>query len=339
MVGRRRVVHSLLLGAVAGGAGAMGFDTRATLEREVVADKSFGVKGDGVSNDRVHLQTAIDQSVGKTLLITGRSRIDTKGLDLRNNSHVRFAPNASIRLLPHNTPSYQIFRIWDVHNVLLENAVLDGSKELNQAKKDHRDFGYGMGISIAGSTDVTLISPTTIGCWGDGIYIANSYNVDYKYSSGIRVVNHHADRCRRQGVSIISGRNILFENPLWENIGGTLPEAGLDAEPNGNTDILQNIRLVNPTTRNCRTGILVYLMEIAGPVPKHIDIQITNHRDEGASDAAYSVSGLKMRGRIVSGQIVSRSPTWVGSRLGSVESYDYDKAGPKIIVTNLRLIP
>jgi hypothetical protein len=219
MVGRRRVIHSLLLGAVAGGAGAMGFDARATLEREVVADKSFGVKGDGRSSDRIDLQTAIDQSVG------------------------------------------------------------------------------------------------------------------------IRVVNHHADRCRRQGVSIISGKNILFENPLWENIGGTLPEAGLDAEPNGNTDILQNIHLVNPTTRNCRTGILVYLMEIAGPVPKHIDIQITNHRDEGASDAAYSVSGLKMKGRIVSGQIVSRWPSWVGSRLGSVESYDYDKAGPRIIVTNLRLIP
>ena len=297
------------------------------------------MKGDGTTNDRVNLQTAIDQSVGKTLLITGKSRIESKGLDLRRDSHVRFAPNASIKLLPHNTPSYAIFRIWDVHNVLVENAVLDGSKELNSAKKDRLDFGYGMGISITGSTEVTLMSPTTIGCWGDGIYIANSYSVDYKYSSGIRVVNHHADRCRRQGVSIISGRNILFENPLWENIGGTLPEAGLDAEPNDNTDILESIRIVNPTTRNCRTGILVYLMEIAGPVPKNIDIEITNHHDEGASDAAYSVSGLKTKGRIVAGQIVSRSPTWVGSRLPNVESYDYDKAGPKIIVTNLRLIP
>jgi hypothetical protein len=140
-------------------------------------------------------------------------------------------------------------------------------------------------------------------------------------------------------VSIISGRNIVFENPLWENIGGTQPEAGLDAEPNSNADILENIRIVNPTTRKCRYGIIVWLEEIVGPMPKHIDIGIMNHRDEGASDAAFAVSALKLNGRKVSGQIASHSPTWVSPRLSTVESIDYDKAGPKIVVTNLRLVP
>ncbi|SAK84162.1 hypothetical protein AWB78_04201 [Caballeronia calidae] len=339
MVDRRRVIHSLLIGAVAGGAGALGLDARAAMKRDVVTDKSFGVKGDGKTNDRVALQTAIDRSVDQTLLITGKCRIDARGLDLRRDSHVRFAPGASIKLLPHDTSFYSMFRIWDVNNVLVENAVLDGSKELNAAKPALRENGHGMGFSIAGSTEVTLIAPKTVGCWGDGIYIANSYNVAHKYSSGIRVVKHHADRCRRQGVSIISGRNIVFEHPLWENIGGTQPEAGLDAEPNSNADILENIRIVNPTTRNCRYGIIVWLEEIVGPVPKHIDIDITNHRDEGASDAAFAVSSLKLNGRMVSGKIASHSPTWVSPRLTTVESIDYDKAGPKIVVNNLRLVP
>jgi hypothetical protein len=335
MVDRRRVLHSLLIGA----ASAVGLDARAAAKREVVTDKSFGVKGDGKTNDRAALQRAIDRSVDQTLLITGKCRIDAKGLDLRRNSHVRFAPGASIKLLPHDTSFYSMFRLWDVNNVLVENAVLDGSKELNAAKPELRENGHGMGFSIAGSTEVTLISPKTVGCWGDGIYIANSYEVPFKYSSGIRVVNHHADRCRRQGVSIISGRNIVFESPLWENIGGTQPEAGLDAEPNSNADILENIRIVNPVTRKCRYGIIVWLEEIPGPIPKHIDIGITNHRDEGASDAAFAVSSLKLNGRMVSGQIVSRSPTWVAARMQTVESIDYDKAGPKIVVTNLRLVP
>ena len=339
MVDRRRVIHSLLMGAVAGGASAVGLDARASAKREVVTDKSFGVKGDGRTNDRIALQNAIDRSVDQTLLITGKCRIDAKGLDLRRNSHVRFAPGASIKLLPHDTSSYSMFRIWDVDNVLVENAVLDGSKELNAAKPALRENGHGMGFSIAGSTEVTLISPKTVGCWGDGIYIANSYEVPFKYSSNIRVVKHHADRCRRQGVSIISGRNIVFERPLWENIGGTQPEAGLDAEPNSNADILENIRIVDPVTRNCRYGIIVWLEEIVGPVPKHVDIGITNHRDENASDAAFAVSSLKLNGRRVSGQIVSHSPTWVRARMSTVESIDYDKAGPKIVVTNLRLVP
>jgi hypothetical protein len=338
MVDRRRVLHSLLIGAAGA---AVGFDARASsaAKREVVTDKSFGVKGDGKTNDRAALQRAIDQSVERTLLITGKCRIDAKGLDLRRNSHVRFAPGASIKLLPHDTSFYSMFRIWDVNNVLVENAVLDGSKELNAAKPALRENGHGMGFSIAGSTEVTLIAPQTVGCWGDGIYIANSYEVPFKYSSNIRVVKHHADRCRRQGVSIISGRNIVFENPLWENIGGTQPEAGLDAEPNSNADVLENIRIVNPVTRNCRYGIIVWLEEIPGPIPKHVDIGITNHRDEGASDAAFAVSSLKLDGRRVSGQIVSHSPTWVAARMRTVESIDYDKAGPKIVVTNLRLVP
>ncbi|AQH03388.1 hypothetical protein A9R05_31695 [Burkholderia sp. KK1] len=338
MVDRRRVLHSLLIGA-ASAVGAAGFGARAAVKREVVTDKSFGVKGDGKTNDRIALQNAIDRSVDQTLLITGQCRIDAKGLDLRRDSHVRFAPGASIKLLPHDTSFYSMFRIWDVSNVLVENAVLDGSKELNAAKPALRENGHGMGFSIAGSTEVTLISPKTVGCWGDGIYIANSYEVPFKYSSNIRVVNHHANRCRRQGLSIISGRNIVFENPLWENIGGTQPEAGMDAEPNSNADILENIRIVNPVTRNCRYGIIVWLEEIVGPVPKHVDIGITNHRDESATDAAFAVSSLKLNGRKVSGQIVSHSPTWVGARMSTVESIDYDRAGPKIVVTNLRLVP
>ncbi|AET93250.1 hypothetical protein BYI23_C011040 [Burkholderia sp. YI23] len=338
MVDRRRVLHSLLIGA-AGAMGAAGFGARAAVKRELVTDKSFGVKGDGKTNDRIALQNAIDRSVDQTLLITGQCRIDAKGLDLRRDSHVRFAPGASIKLLPHDTSFYSMFRIWDVSNVLVENAVLDGSKELNAAKPALRENGHGMGFSIAGSTEVTLISPKTVGCWGDGIYIANSYEVPFKYSSNIRVVNHHANRCRRQGLSIISGRNIVFESPLWENIGGTQPEAGMDAEPNSNADILENIRIVNPVTRNCRYGIIVWLEEIVGPVPKHVDIGITNHRDESATDAAFAVSSLKLNGRKVSGQIVSHSPTWVGARMSTVESIDYDRAGPKIVVTNLRLVP
>ncbi|BAO91142.1 hypothetical protein [Caballeronia cordobensis] len=338
MVDRRRVLHSLLIGA-AGAVGAAGLGARAAVKREVVTDKSFGVKGDGKTNDRIALQNAIDRSVDQTLLITGQCRIDAKGLDLRRDSHVRFAPGASIKLLPHDTSFYSMFRIWDVSNVLVENAVLDGSKELNAAKPALRENGHGMGFSIAGSTEVTLISPKTVGCWGDGIYIANSYEVPFKYSSNIRVVNHHANRCRRQGLSIISGRNIVFESPLWENIGGTQPEAGMDAEPNSNADILENIRIVNPVTRNCRYGIIVWLEEIVGPVPKHVDIGITNHRDESATDAAFAVSSLKLNGRKVSGQIVSHSPTWVGARMSTVESIDYDRAGPKIVVTNLRLVP
>jgi hypothetical protein len=306
----------------------------------VVTDTSFAVKGDGLTNERASLQAAIDRSVGKTLLITGKCRIDASGLSLRSGSRVRFAPGASIKLLPHSEAFYQIVRIWDVDDVVLEHATLDGSKELNAAPNDPHNGGYGMGVSIAGSTNVTLVSPITVGCWGDGIYIANSYTRKDKWSSGIKVFDHRAYRCRRQGVSIISGANIVFERPIWESIGGTMPSAGLDIEPNSNLDVLENIRVLSPTTRNCRTGILMYLQGLVGPRSKVVQIAITHHRDEGATVAPLNISGLELTRYSVKGRILIDSPTWVSSRLATFKSDNYDRVrGPEIVVTNQRIIP
>jgi hypothetical protein len=300
----------------------------------VVMDTSFGVKGDGVTNDRVALQNAIDGSVGKILLISGNSRMDAAGLDLRTNSHIRFASGASIKLLAHNTASYQMLRIWDVQNVTLESSNLDGSKELNSAVNDPNDSGQGMGISIAGATTVDITSPTTINCWGDGIYIGTSYNSVTTTTSAVTIANHHATGCRRQGATITSGSAITFQNPIWENIGGTLPSAGLDIEPNDNRAVLQNIQIISPTTSNCRIGILIFLADLPGPVPKSVTIDISNHRDTAASDVAFAVNGLTLNGNVVTGHISSSSPTFVHSANGFIKS-NWDNAGPSVDVTNI----
>lgn len=337
---RRRFIQALPLLAVASREAVQPSYAASSPANAVVTDKSFGVKGDGSTNDRSSLQIAIDQSLGKTLLITGDCRIDEQGLALRSGSRVRFAPGASIKLLPHNASFYQIIRIWDVHDVVLEHATLDGSKELNSAPNDPHNGGYGMGISIAGSSNITLVSPTTTGCWGDGIYIANSYRNRNTWPAGIRVLDHRASRCRRQGVSIISGSNIVFKRPVWESIGGTMPSAGLDIEPNSNLDVLHNIRIVSPTTRNCRTGILMYLQMLVGPTPQNIQIEITNHRDESSAVSPLNISGLELNGNVVKGRIVVDSSTWVSPRVSTLRSEDYDRAnGPAIIVSNQRVIP
>jgi hypothetical protein len=293
----------------------------------VLIDTSFGVKGDGTTNDRVALQAAIDGSVGQILLITGQSRIDTTGLTLRANTHIRFAQGASIKLLAHNTDSYQMIRIWDVSNVTIESPYLDGSKSLNAATSGE----WGMGISIAGSSNVTITSPTTIDCWGDGIYIANSYIEDGVTSKAVTISNHLADGCRRQGVTIISGDTITFDHPVWQNIGGTAPQAGLDIEPNDNTAVFRAIRIVSPKTLGCAgPGIQIDLGSLAGPVAKTVDIQITNHIDNSQTDGPFSVGGLEPSGYIVTGAITSTNPVWKENwYLG-----DWMPSGPNVSVVN-----
>lgn len=293
----------------------------------VLLDTSFGVKGDGTTNDRATLQAAIDGSVGQILLITGKSRIDTTGLTLRTNSHIRFAQGASIKLLAHNSSDYQMMRVWDVSNVNIEAPYLDGSKELNSAKSGES----GMGISIAGSSNVTISSPTTISCWGDGIYIANSYSGNNAVSKTVSISGHHASGCRRQGATITSGNGITFTNPLWENIGGTSPQCGLDIEPDNNNAVLQGIKIVSPTTNNCQgAAIQIYLGSLPGPVAKSVDIQITNHTDTGSPGGSYGVGGLGLDGHTVTGAITSTNPVWKTNWYFG----QWDSAGPKVTVVN-----
>jgi hypothetical protein len=300
----------------------------------VVNASTFGVKADGKTNDRVALQNAINGSIGKILLISGQVRIDVAGIDLRTSSYVRFAQGATIKLLPHNATFYQVMRIWDVQNVTVENATLDGSKELNSATPNANSGGGGMGFSIAGASNVTLTAPTTTNTWGDGIYIANSYGSKKTVSTNINVTQHVANGCRRQGVSIISGNGVTFTNPLWENIAGTNPSAGLDIEPNSNADVLQNIKIISPTTRNCQFGIDIYLANLPGLIAKTVTIDISNHTDYAASHAGFNVSGLHLNGYTVTGHIASNSPTYVGSKVGYALS-GYDMAGPSVEVTNI----
>jgi hypothetical protein len=300
----------------------------------IVNASTFGVKADGTTNDRVALQNAINGSIGKILLISGEVRIDVTGVSLLTNSYIRFAPGASIKLLAHDSDFYQVMRIWDVQNVTVQNAYIDGSKELNSATPYANSGGGGMGISITGATNVTLTSPTTIDTWGDGIYIANSYTSAATVTSNVTVTNHTSNGVRRNGATIISGSGITFTNPVWENCSGTLPSAGLDIEPNTNADVLQNISIQTPTTTNCHFGINIYAANLPGPVAKNVSIAITNHTDNGANDAGFYVSGLALNGYSVSGAISSASPTFVNSAAGYRLS-DWDSAGPTVTVTNI----
>jgi hypothetical protein len=331
MTRRRTVLKAALLGL-----SVEMISARVDAADDEVIDKWYGVKGDGITNDRVALQRAIDNAagVGKTLVITGRSRVDVSGLTCRTGSRIRFAMGASIKFLPHGEDTYQVLRIWDVQRVTLENANVDGSKELNSARGGEN----GIGISIVGSSDITLINPTTVNCWGDGIYLAGSYVHKLPYAENIKVVNHHASGCRRQGVSIISAKNVVFDHPVWTDIQGTAPSAGLDIEPDDNTNVLENIRIISPYTRNCQVGILIWLKLIAGPVPKQVSIEITDHRDEASREAAFSVSGLRLKGHAVRGRIASVAPVWERPRGKGFLSYEQDSDGPQIVVNDPKTI-
>jgi Secretion system C-terminal sorting domain len=82
---------------------------------------------------------------------------------------------------------------------------------------------------------------------GDGVFIAAFAPPPAKqYCENITLKNIICDNNRRQGISLISVQNLLVEHCSFKNTKGTLPEAGLDIEPDLATE-----RIVNVEFRKC----------------------------------------------------------------------------------------
>lgn len=280
----------------------------------------FGAFGDGVSDDKHAMARMFSVSEGKHVVISRHHRtsvIDewTGGFELKSHSTVRFVGAGKISLLPHHSQRYGLLSLQDVTDVTIYDPRLDGRKDLNT----HTTGEWGTGIQLKGARGrIVIHNPVTVNMWGDGISLENS--TTNAYCEDVTINDHVADGCRRQGVSITSAKHVRINDPVWKNIGGTLPSAGLDLEPNFNTDILEDIEVNYPQTENCAgPGILVFLQNIVGTIPKHIGIVVRGHKDTGSqSGATLQALNTPTGSGAVTGEILFDHPKYVQSALSGI---------------------
>ncbi|MBM4046257.1 MAG: right-handed parallel beta-helix repeat-containing protein [Planctomycetes bacterium] len=133
---------------------------------------------------------------------------------------------------------------------LRKNVTLTGyGATLKMWKQDYTTPEYEKAewrhvLSIRSSSNVKVHGLTLADSGGDGIYLGVAQrgvtNKDVHIKDVICVNNH------RQGISVISAENLLIENTVMKDTGGTAPMAGIDFEPN-----LTDEKLVNCVMRNC----------------------------------------------------------------------------------------
>jgi hypothetical protein len=125
-------------------------------------------------------------------------------------------------------------------------------------KKEYTDGEWRMGISLLGCSDVEIQNVTISSSGGDGIYI-DGYK-DLHFSENIIIDNVISTNNKRQGISIISAKNVWVKNSVFKNTKGTLPEAGLDIEPDNEADVIINVNIENCSfTNNYHSGIVIGL--------------------------------------------------------------------------------
>lgn len=171
------------------------------------------------------------------------------------HSNTNLTIDGTIELQPCDKRFYGIVRIVDVHDVLINGKGKIVGDVVNHIGDDGQ---WGMGIDVWSSKNVEIKDITVKNCWGDCIYVGQSKEVKESFPEDIIIDNVTCTASRRQGLSIIAGKNILVKNSRFTDIGSikfTPPGAGLDIEPNhyGET-VLDNVVISNCVFRNNHDG-------------------------------------------------------------------------------------
>lgn len=222
---------------------------------------------------------------------------DFSGLSIPDNSHIVFDSASMLIMKPNDLEAYELVSIRDKNNIIIERPKLKGDKYSHTGTEGE----WGNCLSIRGnSNNVFIINPEITDAWGDGIYIGQIADDINSTPKNVHITNAVIDKCRRQGVSIISADGLYITNAKISNTRSrdssfTLsrgPHAGIDIEPNHFHSKLNNIRITNlHGESNDAALLMIYLAGCQNQAPDNatykVDILVTGLSDDGSNAALH----------------------------------------------------
>lgn len=246
-----------------------------------VSVTQYGARGDGVTDDTAAIQSAIAavHAVGGGIVYVpdGTYTINAKNsIQMLSNTELLMAPNAVLLALPNNLETSAVIRIANVHDVEISGGMIKGDRNSHQGNTGE----WGMGVHAEASTNVVLQDLTVTNCWGDGVYLGVG---DGGYVQNGLLKNLKLVQNRRNGISLVSGRNIAIEDCTASWSGGTDPGDGVDVEPNHPSNVLSAIEISNlKTAYNAGSGLSIGLTNLNNSW-RTVSVTVTGHHDVGSS--------------------------------------------------------
>lgn len=165
---------------------------------------------------------------------------------------------ATLKIEPNGSPNYCIIAIAGKSGVSVLGGTLIGDRDSHDydtgsALGTHE---WGFGIAVAASTDVLIQDVTIRDTTGDGIILEGSYkplSEGGKLSKNVHVYDCGIMNCRRQGISVVGAVDSNLAGNRIAGIRGTLPEFGIDVEPELDYRV-DNVRIYDNTIRDCAGG-------------------------------------------------------------------------------------
>ena len=146
-----------------------------------------------------------------------------------------------------------------------------GTLEINGNRNPAIDSDYkgqcGMGLAFYSSQYINFQEIYSYNNHGDGIYIGSGTGytetgeIQCNFCSNIKIEKARCKGNYRNGISVIAGINITMNEVYVEESNGSLPEAGIDFEPNHICEII-DIKINKIfSSHNSKCGITTYPSE------------------------------------------------------------------------------
>lgn len=196
-----------------------------------ISVRDHGASGNGRKQDNAAFQAAIDalpKDGGTVIVPPGTYLIDPiRSVHLRDHMHLAMDPGARLIAKPNAAPRAYVLTVTDCREVEISGGRIIGERDEHLNSKGE----WGHGIMVRGAVGLTLRGLHISRCWGDGISIAGLNGPANVPSRDVVVADVVCDGNRRQGLTIGGSRQVRVVRSSFLNTGGTLPEAGIDVEP------------------------------------------------------------------------------------------------------------
>lgn len=252
------------------------------------------------------------------------------GFTIPSNSNIITEKNTIFKCIPNSSTNYAVITIRQSSNIYINKLKIEGDRENHNGTTGE----WGMGLNFLTASDVRIDSVEVNQCWGDGVYFGKAVLGDT--NSNIIIGECKANRNRRQGISFITGRDIVVNNAKISFTGGTAPGAGVDFEPNHPEDMLNNITLNDISTNNNIGGGILMVLGKLNSTTLPVNIKINGHtsREEATFPIRTKLSE-RVLGKIVYNNLVSDgAPTWGINLLNYINYPDIQINNPTIYNAN-----
>ena len=147
------------------------------------------------------------------------------------------------------------------------------------------------------------------------------------YSQGVTIKNVTVNNAYRNGISVISAKNLLIDNCTIVNTAGTLPKDGIDFEPDDHTGVLQNCTVRNSIIdANSGDGIefcLTYMTDAASYTMTGSSLEKLTIVGNGSENIDDRTSGLVMD-KFMPGLTIKNLLVGENAQVGIVGPPNYD---------------